>query len=420
MFTETVLATIDAHGMLPRRTSDNQPRDPVIVGVSGGPDSVALLAVLCDLAGEGHRIAGSRAALAIAPIAAHLNHGLRGDAADADERFVQDLARARGLVCEVGRADVRAEAEAMGVGIEEAARQARRRFLAQAARRHGATKVALAHHADDRAETILFHILRGTGIEGLAALGPRAPLALFDCGGPSSAASTQIGASSSPFTPSPSPAIGRGERHIEIVRPLIDVTRAQVLAHLDAIGQPYCTDDTNASDAYTRNRVRHVLLPLVAREFNPKVEEALVRLGDQAAAAAAVLGDALDGVWRQIVREVPAAPSHRPTSGGPPCVHGGLISAILIDADDFAPLRPWLQGAIIRRAVDRLGGGLKFMSAERTREVVAQLLAKTVAGPVALPGGLVAERRRRTIRLARPSAECGVRSAEHNSSPQGD
>ncbi|MCX5670439.1 MAG: hypothetical protein NTU94_03840, partial [Planctomycetota bacterium] len=86
--------------------------------------------------------------------------------------------------------------------------------------------------------------------------------------------------------------------------------------------------------------------------------------------------------------------------------------AILIDADDFEPLRPWMQGAILRRAIDRLGGGLKYMSMQRTREAVAALLVKTVAGPVDLPGNLLAERRRRTIRIGKGSAARGVRSAE--------
>jgi tRNA(Ile)-lysidine synthetase-like protein len=404
LFRDAVLATIEARALLPRRTTRSQPAEPVVVGVSGGPDSIALLAALSDLAGlEAPGTAGGSAghmrpssALAIAPIVAHLNHGLRGRAADEDQQFVEDLARARGLPCEVGHADVRADATALGLGIEEAARLARRRFLADIARRRGATKVALAHHADDRAETILFHILRGTGVEGLASLGARAPL---------------------------SPADG-----IEIIRPLIAVTHDFALGYLQTLGQAFREDESNSERDFTRNRLRHDLLPHLRHEFNPKVEEALIRLGDQAAAASEVLADALDATWRQVVREVPAAPGAATSEGAiasceatpavcdgnplllqrartAPGATGGLPAsapaAILIDADDFAPLRPWLQGAILRRAVDRLGGGLKFMSAERTREVLAQLLAKTVAGPVDLPDGLVAERNRRTIRLER-------------------
>jgi tRNA(Ile)-lysidine synthetase-like protein len=402
LFLEQVRAAIDAYDLLPRAARWREPGRPVVVGVSGGPDSVALLLALHELSTHGEGPTRT-AHLAIAPAVAHLNHGLRPGAADEDQAFVEDLARKLRLPCEVSRADVRAEAEALGVGIEEAARHARRSFLAGAARRRGARWVALAHHADDRAETVLFHILRGTGVEGLAALGPRAPLL--------------------------------PEEGIEIVRPLIDVPRRLILGYLESCGQAYREDETNRTDAHTRNRLRNELLPLLRNEFNPQVDDALLRLADQAAAAGDVLADTLDAVWRQIVREVPAhaderggspdppradapSPERRvgalhppPVAAGTPPSDGGCgappLQAILIDADDFEPLRPWMQGAILRRAVARLGGGLKYMSMERTREAVAALLSKTVAGPLDLPGDLVAERRRRTIRISKGSAERG-------------
>ena len=426
LFLERVRAAIDAYDLLPRAARRREPGRPVVVGVSGGPDSVALLLALHELSTHGEGPART-AHLAIAPAVAHLNHGLRPGAADEDQAFVEDLARRLGLPCEVGRTEVRAEAESLGVGIEEAARRARRSFLAGVARRRGARWVALAHHADDRAETVLFHILRGTGVEGLAALGPRAPLL--------------------------------PQEGIEIVRPLIDVPRRLILGYLESCGQAYREDETNRTDAHTRNRLRNELLPLLRNEFNPQVDDALLRLADQAAAAGDVLADALDAVWRQIVREVPApegkkvsgtfspekvpdtffqdvrggspdppradAPSperrvgalHPPpdTADAPPgkgACGAPPLQAILIDADDFEPLRPWMQGAILRRAIDRLGGGLKHMSMERTRDAVAALLSKTVAGPLDLPGGLIAERRRRTIRIGKGRAEREVRSAE--------
>jgi len=368
-FMRAVLETIERYDLLPRGTAPGRRCETIIVGVSGGPDSVALLHVL-------HRFASEKK-LAVAPVVAHLHHGLREAGADTDQVFVENLAARLGLPCEVGRTDTRAEAETQGVGIEEAARNARRAFLADVAQRRGAKKVALAHHASDRVETVLFHILRGTGIEGLATLRPRAPL--------------------------------MPEEGIEIVRPLIDVSRTQVLAFLEATGQDWREDETNTSHAYTRNRLRHKLLPALREGFNPKVDEALVRLADQAEAASEVLGDVLDEVWGQIVREVPATNTSEPDASEPDTSEPDAGASghvphlgprtLVIDADDFEPLRPWLQGAIVRRAVERLGGGLKHMSAERTREVVAALLSKTVAGPVDLPGGLVAERRRRAIRI---------------------
>jgi len=381
-FVARVGACIRAHGLLPSVRKGTGP-EPVVVGVSGGADSVAMLLALHDLA---------RSDFAVALTVAHLHHGLRENTADEDRLFVENLAKRLGLPCTVNRADVRAEAERDGVGIEEAARNARRRFLIGAARRAGARKVALGHTADDRAETVLFNILRGTGLEGLATLGPHAPL-------PSP---TESPTRQSRF----GDGAGRGGEAIEIIRPLVDLSRAEVRAFLEARGQAWREDETNADPAFARNRLRREVLPLLREAANPKVDEALLRLADQAGDAADVLTDALDAAWSGIVREVPASGSARRVSrpaapdrldrrGG----SGDPPRSVVIDADDFALLRPWLQGAILRRAVERLGGGLKHMSAERTRAAVDALLSKSVAGPVELPGGLSATRRRRAIRI---------------------
>jgi tRNA(Ile)-lysidine synthase len=357
-FVEGVAATVAAHGLFAPAAG----AEALVVAVSGGPDSVAMLLALAELARSGR--------LALKLSVAHLHHGLRPNTADADQAFVENLAARLGLPCFSERADVPAEAEAARLGVEEAARNARRRFLAEAARRAGARKVALGHTADDRAETVLFNILRGTGVEGLAALGPRAPL--------------------------------DADAGIEIVRPLIASTRREVLEFLEARGQAWREDETNQSDAHTRNRIRRELLPLLRDEFNPKVDEALARLADQAAEASEVLADALDETWRAVAREVPATAATRKPALSLPNGWVGETpapAAIVIDADDFAALRPWMRGAILRRAVERLGGGLKHMSAERTSAAVQALLAKSVAGPVDLPGGLAATCRRRAIRI---------------------
>ncbi|MGB2755095.1 MAG: tRNA lysidine(34) synthetase TilS [Phycisphaerae bacterium] len=357
-FVARVGACIRRHALLDAPAAPGAEPERVLVGVSGGADSVALVLALHDL---------GRSGLAVALTVAHLHHGLRETTADEDEVFVKNLAAKLGLPCTVNRADVRAEAERDRLSIEEAARNARRRFFIGAARRADARKVALGHTADDRAETVLFNILRGTGLEGLAALPPRAPL-------PSP---TESPTRQSRF----GDGAARGGEAIEIIRPLVDLSRAEVRAFLEARGQAWREDETNEDPAFARNRLRREVLPLLREAANPKVDEALLRLADQASDAAAVLADAVEETWRRLVEELPGE------------------SAVVIDADDFALLRPWLQGAILRRAVQRLGGGLKHMSAERTRAAVEALLSKSVAGPVELPGDLVAARRRRIIRI---------------------
>jgi tRNA(Ile)-lysidine synthase len=227
----------------------------VLAAVSGGPDSVALLRALVAVK------TGGRGRLC----AAHLNHQLRPDA-EADERFVVDLCGRLGVTCEVGRAAVERLAAQSGDGIEAAARTARYRFLEQTAGRLGARFVVTAHTADDQAETILHRILRGTGVRGISGM-----------------------------------ARARALGHASLLRPLLGIRRAEVLAYLDAIGQPYCSDQSNRNPRFTRNRIRRRLLPRLQREFNPDIIEALLRLGNLAGEAQAAVDRQVDGWFDRCV-----------------------------------------------------------------------------------------------------------------------
>jgi tRNA(Ile)-lysidine synthase len=220
----------------------------VLVAVSGGSDSVALLRAMAALktGGEGRLCA------------AHLNHRLRPDADD-DQRFVVDLCDGLKMACEVGHADVHGLAAAAGDGIETAARSARYRFLEQAAGRLGARFVVTAHTADDQAETVLHRIIRGTGIRGLAGMARARPLG-----------------------------------HAVLIRPLLGIRRAELAAYLDAIGQPCRHDHSNLDPRFTRNRIRHQLLPRLQKHFNAGVVESLLRLGTLAGEAQAVIDDEVD------------------------------------------------------------------------------------------------------------------------------
>lgn len=207
---------------------------PGIVAVSGGADSVALLRAL-------HEHAPSNGL-----IVAHVNHLLRGAESDADEAFVVALSAKLGRICRVSRVDVNALIQKPGGNMEEAARQARYSFFNVLAVEYGAKWVATGHTADDQAETILHRLIRGTGIQGLRGIAPRRPLA----------------------------------DDVLLIRPMLGLTRNDVIDSLAVQGQTYRHDSSNDDSAFTRNRIRHELLPLM-RSFNPAVVSVLGRLAEQ-------------------------------------------------------------------------------------------------------------------------------------------
>jgi tRNA(Ile)-lysidine synthase len=219
----------------------------LIVAVSGGPDSVALLLGLLEL----QKCHDSTRPLVVT----HLNHQLRGRASMEDEQFVRELHAALaptypGLALRCANIDVAAQAKAEGENLEGTARRLRYAWLTQVALECGCGFVATGHTANDQAETVLHRLLRGTGLRGLRGIAARRPLA----------------------------------PGVEVIRPLLDVSREQVLAYLNERGQAYRVDQSNDSLDFTRNRLRHELLPLLAREFNPAIHSVLARLAEQAEA----------------------------------------------------------------------------------------------------------------------------------------
>ncbi|MDJ0780394.1 MAG: tRNA lysidine(34) synthetase TilS [Desulfosarcinaceae bacterium] len=221
-FENRVVATIDTYGLL----SD---KDIVLVAVSGGPDSVALLQVLLRL----------RNLYRITLQIAHLNHGLRAGAAE-DQAFVESVANNLGLPFHADRRDVDAYRHAKGLSLEEAARQVRYTFLRAVADKRNCTKIAVGHQADDSAELVLMNLLRGSGPQGLSGIPPRN---------------------------------GR------IIRPLIDIHRDWIEAYVDAHRLTYRQDVSNADMAFTRNRVRHELIPYLEKRYNPRLRQLLHRTG---------------------------------------------------------------------------------------------------------------------------------------------
>jgi tRNA(Ile)-lysidine synthase len=230
----------------------------VLLGVSGGADSMALLRGLSVLATPPSQV-----------VVGHVNHQLRGPESDADEAFVRDTCRDLGIACEVRRTRLELACGHGAEGLESLARQARYDALLEIAHGLGARYLATAHTADDQAETILHRILRGTGIAGLAGI-PRTRLLDPAC---------------------------------TVVRPLLGFRRTEVLAYLADIGQSYRTDSSNVDGRFTRNRLRHDLLPQLAEEYNPEVVDALLRLGSLAGEVRETVDRQVDSLYDQAVTE---------------------------------------------------------------------------------------------------------------------
>lgn len=218
-----------------RRFALIPPGSTLVVAVSGGPDSVVLL----------HALEALRAqhTLRVHLHAATFDHGLRGADSAEDARFTAALCASWGIPCTIGRA-------AAPPASEAEARQMRYHFLAQTLRAQGAERAASAHHADDQAETLLMRLLRGTGLDGLAGMGPEAPLP--------------------------------GAPELRLVRPMLSITRAQISAYLEAHQLPSRQDASNADERFTRNYLRLRVLPAIDARF-PGARRALAQLGEQAA-----------------------------------------------------------------------------------------------------------------------------------------
>ena len=301
--------------------------DRIAVGVSGGADSVALLRFLAAL----------RPQFGWDLVVCHIHHGLRGAEADRDECFVRALAEQLGLPCAVSRIDAAALALRDHISVEEAGRMARYAFFAQTAGEGG--RIATAHTLDDSIETVLMNLVRGTGLRGLCGI-PRI----------------------------------RGN----IVRPLLDCTRAEVEDYLGALGQPSCTDSTNLTDDYTRNRIRHDILPRLCA-LNPNFPGAMARMLPRLAAQQA-LTDCLAAQSAQQLHAACGGLSRQGLSALPEPVCDRLLLRLL--EQNRLPV----SAAAVERMTETLRTGGKLDLAARSWFFVAQGdLAAVIYAP---PGGI--------------------------------
>ncbi len=326
----------------------------VVCGVSGGADSVALLHGLTavnEIQNQGWLLA-----------AAHLNHGLRAGAA-ADTEFVRELAASLGLECAVESHDIRTTAGRTGESIEEAGRRVRYAFFQRVAGDSGATVVAVGHHADDQAETVIHRVVRGTGIRGLGGMSPVRPI-----------------------------CEGSG---VGLIRPLLSFRRAELRSYLAVRNLSYREDETNADTTPTRNRIRHRVLPLLERELNPGVVESLGRLADQARrmeeATAWIAAEALN---RCRIR-----------------AEAGLV---VLSAKRLAAAPEAIQGGVIRLALERLGVGLHSIGFERLEAARDLVTDNDAQRTVQLAGGAYAQRRGCELIIGRAYSSSIDRFCERN------
>lgn len=232
--------------------------DSLLVAVSGGPDSIGLFDLLYQIRVDWH--------LDLHII--HVNHCLRGEASDKDQLFAEKFAKDLKMPISVKRVAVADYARDRQLSIEEAARECRLQFFKEESDRLGIRKVVLGHHKDDQAETVLFRILRGTGLKGLGAMKP-----MSDWQG------------------------------LTLIRPLIEFEKNQILEYVKERKLAYCTDESNQETRFMRNRIRHRLLPDLERYYNPKIKNALANLAETVTLDFAYLDEIIQKNYPKVIRK---------------------------------------------------------------------------------------------------------------------
>lgn len=325
------------------------PGDRIGVAVSGGADSVALLRILEEIRQE----------LGISLSVVHFDHQLRSEESKRDANFVSALAQARGFDFFIERQDVAAEAERNKWNLEEAARRLRYAFFQRLVDEGHLTNIAVAHTADDQAETVLSHLIRGTGPAGLGGIHPTA-------------------------------GIPRGT----IIRPLLPFRRNELRAYLQAMHQPWCEDSTNADVRRTRARIRARLLPVLERDFSPSIVERLSEL--------ARLSREEEVFWAALVEERYASLAHE-TSDGISVGVADLLNPLRRSKSDLEVSKPnrqisldppsrALTERLIRRLYQQLRGNCSGLGANHVEQVIHLATRSSSGRRVELPGGIVVER----------------------------
>ena len=311
-------------------------KDKVIAGVSGGADSICLLFILLKLKAE----------IGFGLLAVHVHHGLRGKTADRDEDYVREVCCREGVELLVYHEDVKAYAREHALTVEEAGREVRRACFLEAVSKQGGSCIALAHHMNDNAETVLWNLCRGTGLRGMGGISPKNGV---------------------------------------WIRPLLCLERAEIESYLEKRGISYCTDETNLEDHYTRNRLRNRVIPYLEEKVN---EKAVVHIAE-CAAKLKIIGEYLEAETARYMEQ---------------CRREGKDGGIVILKDKYGQVPGALKDEVIISLICEAAGRRKDVGDVHVK-AVQQLMERQVGRRISLPYGLEAARSYEGICLRRQDAE---------------
>ena len=316
-------------------------RDKIVVGVSGGADSICLLTILKELYQQA----------SVELIVVHINHGIRGEAAAEDEQFVRSLARHMGLLYYCFHYDVQKIAADKGLSVEEAGREVRYEAFFEICRKHKCNKIAIAHNRNDNAETVLFHLFRGSGIKGLTGIGPKRMV------------ETESG-------------------RVTIIRPLLFVRRDEIETYLEQKQLHFRTDASNLEEDYSRNKLRNRVLTYVTAEINSNAIDHIAEAAEDLAQAESLIEELVSKRFKELVtyREVQGLPGYE------------------FIIDEVAKENIVLQKGIMLRSLEALAGSRKNISRRHVEELLG-LFHKQVGKQLCLPYGILALRGYHTIWL---------------------
>lgn len=333
--------TMQTHSMVRRG-------DKILLAVSGGPDSIALSRVFLSFQRRFHLTLGI----------AHVNHQLRGEAADRDQYFVKAFAEEQHIAFHCLAADVKTLAKEKKLSIEEAGRSVRYHFLEKTAAANGYNKIATGHTKDDNAEQVLISLLRGSGAAGLSGIPP--------------------------------------VREKTFIRPLIETTKPDLISYLDDIGQPFCKDVTNDDPSYLRNRIRHDLIPHLQKNYNPAVVDTLDRLSRILSAE----NDFLDITAQNAFRDC--------------LVHTDSKCAEL-KTTALQTLHPAIRARVIRQCILDVKSDLRKIGMVHLSDIEELIIHAETGKHLDLPGRTRVYKKRETIRFQKedkPLRQIGAREKD--------